>query len=1407
MWTRKSDHRNSATTTGCNVIEEEEFQPMSEEELAAFNRKLKKEDDEARTDRYFQDLNEAMTETIRDFRFGRAQAEDVQRFFPGYSEWDIHRRFGDTDEGTNLRFPSAPPSFKRLEEFEPAPHNEIDDYGPDGRVRRESELQLKNGGFVDLTEKDLELLAQAKMGPLRIMGEGASNEYGSGLGGRVLYNKELDKYLALQAYLEGFAQKQKGEKATGEITGGGVRLIKRFEKGGLVDEKTSREMANTKFDQLFVESGQKYGVDPAILKAIASVESSFRPNIRGPRTRHGQAQGLMQFIPATAKAYGLDDPFDPAKSIDAAARLMRDNIKMFKGDVGKALEAYNGGPRLVGKSRQTAEYRDKVLQRSQYAGFGASPTQVAQQLAPTTPTSARPSLPARVGGERVGLSALSTLPMNYQAALALQYLTDTDPEGNPEEQAEQALLDLERSAEKETGPTIQQALASQQEALPSPFEVFKRRKPEKKGKTLPPLSVVMGFNKGGEARSDDLEDLATQMTFGTLPSYAKDSKAVKEGLKKSGQDIVRGIKFFPADLIGAPVDIVNLALTPFGLGSDKPFMGSDYLINKGVEAGIYEKPSGSGVETLTRMAGLPASALRGAMRAMQKGEETLGKGIDLVKGSKFPETAPEGAIKPPTPGASFSFMPTEEMPFVGRIDKHVANLPYPVQKEAFINSLKGKFKGYEVDRVQEALEGIPANQKLTSSDLLNALQQNQFYNPSNYKVEIIPRGVIPAPEIWGGVDIKFRPTHVYPADPNKFQIGVIHLRHNRPEVAQLEELNKIINFGYKYPRIDLSPLELMSHSAYYRDADELSNAHKAMQNWQEELAKTPGVTKEQVEKVRAAVANFPAKAEEAFKFAAVSRTLANDPLTITAHDNFVGRYTSASLREVRKKAEETFGKDQRNRPEVFREVSIAALKQLEDYGFDIPLMLNATNINNRRGEIDMTSWTNTNHNARDLGLLYDSDKIKALSKNLVQVGYKPLPDGRRVMNLMDSEDYKEITKKYRWEKSLRELANKNPQAFKDLTELVGHLASNHKAILLASHPDIAAKMADIDNQQVINAFRTTALEMGYPQSFPTELIFPGQEVKAALGNIQESFADRIKNARELDFQKLSAHSSLRPPKDAISFSRFIAVYDETNPVDFSSPMSRARARQGIHITELQSDRRKLAEHLGTPKENPQTDIPKIAKLEEKLAAAEAPRDAYLEEFIKNKPQFASDPKDDLIKLLKFTDPDFAKLEEKVKSANNLLQHVKARPSLVGKNAPFQSDYKLPIYGVQESFPGMGTRGEDLQILMMKAAVDGAVRQGAQFVTFPGPESGQPQLYELVEKNMRSLVKELGPPFRIEEVTLRSFDPKNPDNVFTAFVKKPAIVWDKTTEAEKTIKKGIPFAKGGLVSMQQIHNWV
>lgn len=79
------------------------------------------------------------------------------------------------------------------------------------------------------------------------------------------------------------------------------------------------------------DAAQKYGQDPATLMKIAMIESSGNPNAHNK----SGAAGLFQFMPGTAKEYGLTDPYDPIASADAGARLMRDNRQQLVNTLGR----------------------------------------------------------------------------------------------------------------------------------------------------------------------------------------------------------------------------------------------------------------------------------------------------------------------------------------------------------------------------------------------------------------------------------------------------------------------------------------------------------------------------------------------------------------------------------------------------------------------------------------------------------------------------------------------------------------------------------------------------------------------------------------------------------------------------------------------------------------------------------------------------------------------------------------------------------------------------------------------------------------------------------------------------------------------------------------------------------------
>ena len=102
-------------------------------------------------------------------------------------------------------------------------------------------------------------------------------------------------------------------------------------------------LSGVPYADLFTRAGARYGVDASLLAAVASQESSFNASAVSP----AGAQGLMQFMPATAKGLGVN-PLDPSSAIDGAARYLSSLTKQF-GSTDLALAAYNAGPGTVSR--------------------------------------------------------------------------------------------------------------------------------------------------------------------------------------------------------------------------------------------------------------------------------------------------------------------------------------------------------------------------------------------------------------------------------------------------------------------------------------------------------------------------------------------------------------------------------------------------------------------------------------------------------------------------------------------------------------------------------------------------------------------------------------------------------------------------------------------------------------------------------------------------------------------------------------------------------------------------------------------------------------------------------------------------------------------------------------------------
>jgi soluble lytic murein transglycosylase-like protein len=124
-----------------------------------------------------------------------------------------------------------------------------------------------------------------------------------------------------------------------------------------------------------------YGIDPNILAGLLYTESNFNPSA----ISSAGAQGIAQFMPATAAQYGVNTS-DPTSSINGAAHYLSDLYNEF-GSWPAALTAYNAGPGNVstlGATRAATvagadpNYAAKVLTAAQ--GFAAGAANGAQSV-------------------------------------------------------------------------------------------------------------------------------------------------------------------------------------------------------------------------------------------------------------------------------------------------------------------------------------------------------------------------------------------------------------------------------------------------------------------------------------------------------------------------------------------------------------------------------------------------------------------------------------------------------------------------------------------------------------------------------------------------------------------------------------------------------------------------------------------------------------------------------------------------------------------------------------------------------------------------------------------------------------------------------------------------------------------
>ena len=145
--------------------------------------------------------------------------------------------------------------------------------------------------------------------------------------------------------------------------GPGYRLILRSRKSPTPPSRNLSTRNRQRFARLIASTAHKHGLETALVEAVVAAESAYDPDA----VSRAGAVGLMQLMPATARAYGVKDRRNPAQNVDAGTRHLRDLLTRFR-SLPLALAAYNAGAHAVAKHgnqippyRETRTYVRRVL--------------------------------------------------------------------------------------------------------------------------------------------------------------------------------------------------------------------------------------------------------------------------------------------------------------------------------------------------------------------------------------------------------------------------------------------------------------------------------------------------------------------------------------------------------------------------------------------------------------------------------------------------------------------------------------------------------------------------------------------------------------------------------------------------------------------------------------------------------------------------------------------------------------------------------------------------------------------------------------------------------------------------------------------------------------------------------------
>jgi len=159
----------------------------------------------------------------------------------------------------------------------------------------------------------------------------------------------------LRREIDRFFRRLKASGRFAEILQRTYGFVERFDYVGLRAFHRRLRTRLPRYQPLLEAAGERYGFDWRLLAAQMYQESHFRERVRSP----SGAVGLMQLLPSTARALGVEDLRDPAANVETGVRHLRMLHDRLPGATPQdrldlALAAYNVGYGHVQDARHLA---------------------------------------------------------------------------------------------------------------------------------------------------------------------------------------------------------------------------------------------------------------------------------------------------------------------------------------------------------------------------------------------------------------------------------------------------------------------------------------------------------------------------------------------------------------------------------------------------------------------------------------------------------------------------------------------------------------------------------------------------------------------------------------------------------------------------------------------------------------------------------------------------------------------------------------------------------------------------------------------------------------------------------------------------------------------------------------------